>query len=243
MKILNPYLFTALIGLSSLSLTAGTPVTSHLSIHTKQEKEVKNFTGVAAGGPIEVIVTLGNKESVRFEGDAEAISTLVTEVKSNILIIRPQTSWKSWAKKYENKKIVAHVTAKNISSLTMSGDGSINVTSPLTASKFAATLSGSGSIKATVDTDEITGVISGSGTLSFKGKAKDANVTISGSGSFAAKTFTVEDISAQISGSGTVYITANSSVELVVSGSGRLYYAGDAETSKTGIGSGGITKL
>ena len=59
--------------------------------------EVKNFTGIAAGGPLKVIVTLGNTEGIEFEGDEGAISTLIAEVKGNALIIRPEMSWTSWS--------------------------------------------------------------------------------------------------------------------------------------------------
>ena len=112
---------------STLSAEERKPVTISSSSLSDEERIVKNFNGVAAGGPIEVIVKFGNKESIRFEGDQDAISTLISEVKGNILIIRPQNSWKSWAKKYENKKITAYVAAKTIKSLTMSGSGNMSV--------------------------------------------------------------------------------------------------------------------
>lgn len=80
----------------------------------QDNRDVKNFNGVAAGGPIQVIVTIGASEGLKFEGDAEAIATLVAEIKGNILIIRPKTSWTSWSHKYENKKIIARVSAKTL---------------------------------------------------------------------------------------------------------------------------------
>src|SRR6218665_2488249 len=92
--------------LVSLTLTSGFSIAT--SAHTnpgivtyqKDDRDVKNFNGVASAGPINVIITLGNTESCRLEGDADALATIVTEVKSGVLVIRPQTSIRSWSNKY-----------------------------------------------------------------------------------------------------------------------------------------------
>ncbi|WEK18046.1 MAG: DUF2807 domain-containing protein [Candidatus Pedobacter colombiensis] len=242
MKSLVTILLGSLLFSQANGIHAALPSTINKTVQTSDEREVKNFTGVVAGGPIEVIIKLGDKESLRFEGDKEAIATLVGEVKSNILIIRPQNSWTSWARKYENKKIIAYVTAKQISSLTMSGNGSITVSGTIKAAEFATTLSGSGTIKANIEADKITGVISGSGTANITGKADVASVTLSGPGTFGNKTLSVNELSARISGKGTINITAHTKIKAFISGSGHIYYSGDAEVKETTLGAGGVSK-
>ena len=49
------------------------PINIGLSKFKKEDRDVKDFDGVAAGGPIDVIITLGNTEGLRFEGDADAM--------------------------------------------------------------------------------------------------------------------------------------------------------------------------
>jgi len=207
--------------------------------------EVKNFNSVAAGGPLQVIITLGNTEGIRFEGDEEAIATLVTEVKGNALIIRPQVSWTSWSHKYKDKKIVAHINAKTIKSLTMSGDGSITVNGTISQPSLTTTLSGSGFISAKVDVQEYTAVISGSGKLNITGNAGDASTTISGSGVLSKKNgLKVESLSATISGSGSAYVQTNGEINALISGSGKVYYTGNADVKeKKFLGSGGVKKI
>ena len=207
--------------------------------------DVRNFNAVAAGGPLQVIVTLGNKEGVKFEGDEEAISTLVTEVKGSALIIRPKMSWTSWAHKYKDKKIIAHVSAKTIKSLTMSGDGSITVKGTISENSLVTTLSGSGSTTANVNVGELTGVVSGSGKLNISGEADEASATISGSGVLAKKgALKVGSLSAKISGSGSAYVHTNGEISALISGSGKVYYTGNADISERKfLGSGGIKKL
>lgn len=214
-----------------------------VSKFAKQEREVKNFNGVAAGGPIHVVITLGNTESLRFEGDSDAISTLITEVKGSILIIRPQNSWTSWERKYQNKKITAYVSAKTIKSLTMSGNGSMAVTGKINIPALAATLSGSGSISASAEVNDFTGVISGSGNLNFSGSADHASIVVSGSGSFTKKGFSVGRLSTVISGSGSVNVNANENIEAVISGSGSINYSGNAKVEKRVTGSGSVRKI
>ncbi|WP_316809843.1 head GIN domain-containing protein [Pedobacter heparinus] len=242
MKPIFPILFAALLFSNGVKSAPTTPVTRTAAIATLEERNVKNFNGIIAGGPIEVVVKFGSTESLRFEGDKEAIATLVTEVKGDKLVIRPQTSWVSWARKYEHKKIVAYVTAKQLSSLTMSGDGSITVSGAITASEFATTLSGSGFIKANVTADKITGVVSGSGTADISGKADFASVTLSGAGTFGNKTLSVNELSARISGKGNINISTDGTIKAVISGSGHVYYSGNPEIQKTVIGSGGVVE-
>ncbi len=232
--------------LAFLSLTT-TPVLADQPIVVKlgkqDEREVKNFNGVAAGGPINVVITLGNSEGLRFEGDADAIATLVTEVKGSILIIRPQNSWTSWERKYQNKKITAYVSAKTIKSLTMSGNGSMSVNGKIKTTELATTLSGSGSISANADVNSYAGVISGSGNLNISGSAKDASIVVSGSGSFTKKGFSVNSLSSVVSGSGTVNVNAEDNIEAVISGSGSINYSGNAKVDKRVTGSGRVRKI
>ena len=209
----------------------------------KQDKEVKNYNGVAAGGPIDVVIQLGDAEGIRFEGDAEAISSLVVEVKNNTLTIRPEISWTSWSKKYENKKITAYIRAKSLKNLVMSGSGKMSVNGTIKGASLNATLSGSGSITANAAISKFNGVISGSGNLNFAGSADDANIVISGSGSFTRKGFSVGTLSSTISGSGTINVNAEKEINAVISGSGSVNYSGDPSVQKRVSGSGRVRKI
>lgn len=233
----------ALFSATLSPVVASQPIVIGVSKFLKQEREVKNFTSVALAGPIQVIITLGTTEGLRFEGDAEAISTLITEVKGSALIIRPENSWTSWTRKYQNKKIIAYVSAKAIKSLTCSSSGSITVNGKIKGSELTTTLSGSGSISANAEVTNYTGVISGSGSLHMTGTADNASIVLSGSGSFAKKGFSVADLSAAVSGSGSIHVNASESIEAAISGSGSINYSGNAKVEKRVTGSGRVRKV
>ncbi|WP_412467214.1 head GIN domain-containing protein [Pedobacter sp. KLB.chiD] len=239
--------FAILLASLSLSFSINAVAKDQISTHTfrnnNDDRDVKNFNGVAVAGPINVIVTFGNSESCRLEGDAEALATIVTEVKSNILVIRPQTSITSWSRKYEGKKITAYVSAKELASLTVSGDGSLTVNGKISTGSLTTTLSGSGNIKATADVDNYSGVISGSGSINITGVADHSKVVISSSGTFAGKSFTTKTLTSTISGSGKVNIAVSESIRAVISGSGSVNYSGNPTVDKTVIGSGSVRKV
>lgn len=243
MKKVFAILLASLTLTSSINVIAKNQISINTSKNNGDDREVKNFNGVAAAGPINVIVTLGNSESCRLEGDADALASIVTEVKGNVLVIRPQTSITSWTRKYEGKKITAYVTAKELASLTVSGDGSLSVNGKISTGSLTTTVSGSGSIKATADVDNYNGVISGSGAINITGGADHAKVVISSSGTFAGKSFSTKTLTSTISGSGTVNIAVSESIRAVISGSGSVNYSGNPSVDKTIVGSGGVRKV
>lgn len=210
---------------------------------TQDERKVSNFKGVAAGGPINVKITLGNTESIRFEGDREAIAELISEVENGVLTIRPKTRWNEWSRRFTRPEITVFITAKRLTSLTMTGSGNMEVINAITGSTLAVTLSGSGNIQGTTTVDSFAGEISGSGNITFSGKATDATLTLSGSGSFRGKTLATENAVVQISGSADVSIRASAKLEAVISGSGDIHYSGNAVVKKTIIGSGSVSRL
>lgn len=227
----------------SIYSASASEITISSSANQNEERTTGSFKGIASGSSLKIKVTIDNKESIRLEGDADAIAELITEVKDGILIIRPRTKWNDWSRKYRNADITAYINAKRITSLTMSGSGSLEVLTPINSSNLVTTLTGSGSIKAALNSKSFTGVISGSGSLSLSGKADDANLTLSGSGQFSGKNFSVNDLSVQISGSANVYIAASERIEAVISGSGNVYYSGSPTVKKTTIGSGRVKRM
>lgn len=228
------------LGLFSQANAAISVSASHL---LREDRPVSNFSGIAIGGSLKVYVKLGNTESLRLEGDQDAIDQLITEVKNGTLNIRPKgTQWKEWFKKFNNAKVTAYITAKKLTSLAVSGSGSIDVEQAINADSFSSAISGSGNIKATVNTQNFESSISGSGSLNISGKSKKADVAISGSGNFNGRAFSADNVEAHVSGSGSMYIGAKDSLTAAISGSGNITYAGDPTVKKAVAGSGKVRK-
>lgn len=243
MKKISSLLVLAFLSFALIAQAAN-PIRISTSTLSQQEPQVRNFNGIEIGGNIRAYVKLGNSESLRLEGDKEAIAQLEIEVKNGTLTIKPKRSqWKDWFKKYNNTKITAYITAKRLTSLGVSGSGLIDVEQTINADKVGVAVSGSGSIKATVTASHLDGAISGSGSLNISGKAKSAEVAISGSGNFNGKDLVTDDAETHISGSGSIYIHANKSIDAALSGSGNVNYSGDPKVEKAVAGSGKVRKI
>jgi hypothetical protein len=105
-------------------------------------------------------------------------------------------------------------------------------------------LSGSGSIN--IDFDKVNTLdlsISGSGNIRLSGSSKQVSARISGSGNADCSGLNADQVSAMISGSGNIKVYANEKVEARISGSGNVYYKGSAnDVSKHVSGSGRVVK-
>lgn len=185
---------------------------------------------------------MGNKESLRLEGDDEVIKEIETVVENGILKIRNKKN-DHWNWRSAKGKVTIFITAKALNSITLSGSGNINVNGLVKASRLTNTLSGSGSISLTADAEEYIGTISGSGEIEVRGNADKASIKIGGSGDFEGQNFKTSVADIQVSGSGNVKISVDKTLNAAVSGSGDILYSGNAKVSKTKSGSGSISRL
>ncbi len=204
-----------------------------------EDREVSSFNGVASSGPFDVYIKLGDKESLRLEGDEETLKDVVTTVEKDILLIHLK---KNTTQSF-SKKIKVYITAKNLENLTVSGSGNLKVDGKIEADEFAATVSGSGNLEMNLECSNLAATISGSGKINTWGSADKAYIAISGSGNFDGNRFETENADIKMSGSGNATLEVNDNLHAVVSGSGNIRYSGDAKVSLMKSGSGGVSKI
>ncbi len=195
----------------------------------------REFEGIAVAGSFDAIVTQAAKDSIHIEAEANLMEYILTEVDGNNLVLRtPNNTCID-----PRKPVVVHIFAKNIRQLSISGSGSI-LTDPFKTDELSLSIGGSGSIKATVEAEKVSGTISGSGNIQLEGKAQEANYRISGSGKIGAEGLASADCSAGVSGSGNIYLSASEKLKATISGSGSVYYSGSPSTDINISGSGGV---
>lgn len=230
------YIFTSLL-FSAFSFGASAQ-------STVQTREVSGFNGVASSGPFNVHITMGNKESVKLDIDADLIDKVETVVEDGTLLIRFKKAERFAWKNHNIEKAEIYVSAKSLSAIVNSGSGNIEVTGPINTDNFKAVVSGSGTLKAGyVKATELHANLSGSGSIDVKGSANSINAIISGSGEIKGEEFKTESATVVISGSGNVYLKAEKELKATIIGSGTVYYSGNAQVSSHKIGSGSVTKV
>jgi hypothetical protein len=182
-----------------------------------ETRDVGAFSRIDSTGSADVIVTIGDKQSLTVEADDNILPLIDTEVKGDKLVISSHDSYSPRT------------------------DIKITITVP---KLDEASVRGSGTIKASgVDAQDFKTQLTGSGDISLEGKATSLKATVTGSGSLDASKFTVGDADVRVSGSGDARINASKSLNASVSGSGDVQYSGNPSAVERHVsGSGSVRK-
>lgn len=252
-KLLNLLSLVAL-GISSALLMNATTVSApglESPIRYSSDGIKAKIEGIEVHGPFHVLVTIGNKEEVRIESDKEKIGKIETKIEGGVLKIRFKNGGKKLRMRlgklklnfghHENMKIF--VTVCRLSSLYVSGSGSIKVEQTVEGKKISSFVTGSGSITVNANVNSYAGAISGSGSIVASGIAKHADLKISGSGSFRGKNLAIENADLRVRGSGCAMVHVENKLKVDLSGSGKVRYNGNPHLNVLKSGSGNISKL
>lgn len=244
MKQVRKILTLAVLILSGSEFATAIP--NSITINSKillseDERQVSGFSEIIVSGRHNVYVTMGSTESLRLEGDADAINEIETKVDNGVLKIRnkKQMSTRSWN---NTAKVKIYIQAKNINNLVLSGSGNVEIKGIVKSTNLNTTISGSGSISANIEVENYNAVISGSGEIYSKGNATNARITIAGSGDFNGSGLRTSNTSAKLSGSGDISIIVDKQLDALTSGSGDIRYSGNAVVNSKKSGSGNISK-
>jgi len=194
-----------------------------------QVRSVSGYHGVAVSGSIELFLTQGNEESVVISADDTNLrDKVITEVDDGVLRIYLERSKNKIQIDWPNqKKIRAYVSVKDIDHLSSSGSGKVHVEGNIKTDKLKVDISGSGNLEGAVTTKDFSLGISGSADADISGTAEKSDFHISGSGNIKSYDFSTEYCNASISGSGNVRITVTKELSAHISGSGSVFIKGD----------------
>jgi len=208
----------------SISLTAQKTINDP----NAQVRSVSGYHGVAVSGSIELFLTQGNEESVVISADDTSLrDKVITEVDDGILRIYLEHKNKIQIDWPNQKKIRAYVSVKDIDYLSSAGSGKLHIEGNMKADKLKVDISGSGNLEGAVTTKDLSLGISGSADADLSGTAEKSDFHISGSGNIRSYDFSTEYCTASISGSGNVKVTVTKELSAHISGSGSVFIKGD----------------
>jgi len=213
------------------------------SAQSEESRQVSGFHRIASGGPFNVHVKIDGTESLKISSRPDIIKLIETVVEDGTLKIKFRDHLKSGEGDTDGP-IDIYVTARSLSSLILSGSGSITAEgAALSGEHVDVVLSGSGNIESAAKSGNLHVTISGSGTVHLNGSADNTKVVISGSGDLKAKELKTNSAAVTISGSGNAYFSAGKTVSAHIVGSGNVVYSGNATiTESRTVGSGGVSK-
>ncbi len=199
------------------SSTSATSTTVGSGVSTTQARDLAAFKSVELAGGNNVVIHVGEKQSVVVRADDNLLDRVTTEVQSGKLVI-----------------------ANTPGSLTTTSPMSVEVRVP---TLDALTLSGSGNVVVDgIEAESLTVTLPGSGTFTGSGTARRLDVSVGGSGTVQFTRLVAHDVRAVVGGSGSIFITATNSLDASVSGSGAILYTGNPQdVTRSVTGSGVIT--
>lgn len=196
--------------------TAGQSTARGSGVTATEGRDLPPFTGVDLAGSNTVTVRLGTPQAVVVRADDNLISAVTTTVESGTLRIGARGSYST-----QNPMSVS-VTVPSLTSVTLSGSGSITV--EVSGRKLAVSVPGSGTVRA-------------SGTV------VQVIATLGGSGNLELRDLVARQATARIDGSGQIRVHATRSLVAAIAGSGVIRYSGNPSSVTSNVtGSGSVTR-
>lgn len=209
----------------------------------REQRATGDFQAIASSGAFDLRVRQGERTSVEVEGDEQAVAQVETVVESGskgaVLKIRqrPGSSWRG------SKAPVIHVTTAQLTSVSLSGAGDLQLEAFKTPELVIA-LSGSGDASLrSIDAEQLRIRIAGSGDVSGDGRAARLTLSIAGSGEAKLRDLKSSHAEVSIAGSGDAEVHADQSLDVRIAGSGDVRYAGNATVKSKVVGSGSTRQL
>jgi hypothetical protein len=199
----------------------------------------KTFNSVEISAPVDAHITVGGSPSLSFDGYANIIPYLRTEVRNNVLRIYVDEITDIDA----NKNVIANITIPSLTGLDLSGSSDAIVTGPINVPEFSLDVSGA----STIDLQELhvqnfNGDMSGSTKLILRsGEINNGSYDVSGSGEISAFGVTQQTASLDLSGSGEAEVNVASKLKVEVSGAGNVRYKGHPAITQDISGAGSVT--
>ncbi len=202
------------------------------------KRSVGDYDAVTVAGWFDVKLVNGNEGELTLKGEENLLDYIKTEVKDGKLVIKTKKGVNLKPSNW-NSGIYITVPVESIEMVALSGSGDVIGETKIKTNDFKTKVSGSGDISLAVEANTVEARLSGSGDINLSGKANDLDVRVSGSGDIKAYDLVAEFVTAQITGSADIKITANQMLKAKVTGSGDISYKGNPkkiDTKTTGSG-------
>ncbi len=200
--------------------------------------QLKDFDGVALGGPDRVLVRHGAAFAVTVEGDPQAIAQLDIYVENHVLHVDRRDLHRRWSR--PDRGATVHVTLPQLRSASLDGSGDLSI-DRMDAERVEASIAGSGNLAIDgMKARQARLAVAGSGTLTARGAVQDTRLSLAGSGDIRADRLDAVTADVAISGSGNAYLRASRGVTASIAGSGDATVHGTTNCRLNRVGSGDL---
>jgi hypothetical protein len=221
----------------NLFTNAGIKMITPSDVNISENRDVSGFNAIEFSTLGKINIMQGDKESLNISGPDNVVPEIITEVRNTTLIIRSKENI-NFNPLGSDNPLTFTIVVKDLTSLTLSGAGDVQVET-LTTPSLDINMSGAGKVQQNqITTDNLSINLSGLGGIDISGQATQATIDISGAGGVNAPDLKTQTANVTISGLGGVTIWVTDQLTGNISGSGSVSYYGNpqTDTSSSGIG-------
>lgn len=199
-------------------------------------RKVDDFSIIKVSGVQLLSVEQGSDCQVKVTADDNVIRQVLTYTRDGVLIVENRSSMKG-------VNIEVFVTMPDIRLMEVQNRVKVDFPGSFGIHDFDLRLMGSGSVSISnmVSDGKINLYTQGSGNVRIGGSCKVLKFRSEGSGSVFAENMTCPDITAKLTGPGSVFVSANGKLAVQVDGPGSLFYTGTPATLQKSVrGAGSV---
>lgn len=200
-----------------------------------ETRSVAGFEGIVLAGEGQVLFAAGSDGLIEIETDDNLHSLIQAEVSGGVLTI----STEQGVDIDPTDDVTYRLGCPEISSVTLSGAGTIDLDGCGTTGRLELELAGAGTILApSLDVSTVRVLLPGAGSIEAAGSADRLEVELAGAGEFDGVDLQATDGSVMSSGVGLTSVWATDNLDLRLTGVGSIRYYGEPSvtTTVTGVG-------
>ena len=189
-----------------------------------QNRAVPSFSGIQAGGSVDVFISISPETSLKVETDSNLQDKIQTSVSNNTLFIK--------TKDLKNPTVQnVFVTLPELIWLKASGATNVTGKSLFVADELKVEVSGATSVSMDVDVQYLETGVSGAADLKLSGRCKTHNTKVSGAADLDARGMVSENVVYDVSGAADATLNATGKVTGSKSGSADVEIVGSPTIS------------
>ncbi|XZE19179.1 head GIN domain-containing protein [Pirellulaceae bacterium SH449] len=183
-------------------------------VSQSEARDLDEFRSIRNTTVGEVMITIGDNQTVEVTADDNILPLVVTEVVDGELIIKSTGNFST------SLGLLVNITTPMVESVSSAGVGNTKLLG--------------------IDSDKLNVRLSGVGSIQAEGSVKNLNVSVTGVGGVNFSKLIAENVSVKVSGVGSAVVHASQSINASTTGVGSIRVAGNPEektVKKTGVGS------
>ncbi len=235
------------LAFSSLVLIAALCLSGPRTYAQLAEQTLNPFDKIVVSPLVSMVLTKGERESVRLEYENIQPDQVNCVVKGKTLRIYlddakfnvKQRKWKENGRThrepvYRGVKVTAYVTYRELKALQVRGEESVTCTGPLTSKKFNLRMYGESTVTlAALETDFLKAALFGENSLIIQsGKVHTQRFRLFGENTIDTGQLKCKNISTSIFGESKLNIFASNRLRVTTFGQSEILYAGNARLNR-----------